>query len=110
MLLPDWADRLCPKKVSGTVRIVVLPAAYSIHRVPDTFFGQSRADRCRPDEVSHDSVSKRERGRMDNPGASRGRRPGRRRVKGPRRIDERIGRGALREKSFEAGPDRFEAA
>jgi len=33
---------LCPKKVSGTVRIVVLPAAYTIHRVPDTFFGRSR--------------------------------------------------------------------
>src|SRR5262249_2328049 len=32
---------LCPKKVSGTVRIVVLPAAYTMHRVPATFFGQS---------------------------------------------------------------------
>ena len=32
---------LCPKKVSGTVRIVVLAAAYTIPRVPDTFFGQS---------------------------------------------------------------------
>src|SRR5262245_21235380 len=27
-----------PKKVSGTMRIVVLPAAYTIHRVPDIFF------------------------------------------------------------------------
>ena len=42
------SGRLCPKKVSGTLCIAVLPAAYRIGRVPDTFFGQSHSGMMRP--------------------------------------------------------------
>jgi ADP-ribose pyrophosphatase len=41
----DWPERLCPKKVSGTLEQVDDPLPDDNPKVPDTFFGKSQPER-----------------------------------------------------------------